>query len=129
MTAARRTSVSSTGVEREGIGQGTLIGRTREIARLKAALDGLDGTPPAGRTVVIGGEAGIGKSRLVRSLLDAATAGGANTLTGACLPTGSGAIPYAPFVEAIRGLTRSVKAWADRRPARTGAGRDRSTAT
>ena len=30
-------------------------------------------------------------------------------LGGACLAAGSGAIPYAPFVEALRGLTRSVE--------------------
>ena len=30
-------------------------------------------------------------------------------MVGACLPAGSGAIPYAPFVEALRGLTRSVE--------------------
>ena len=56
----------------EGIEQGTLNWRTREIARLKAALDGLDASPPAGRTIVIGGEAGIGKSRLVGAVLETA---------------------------------------------------------
>jgi DNA-binding CsgD family transcriptional regulator len=84
-----------------------MVGRARELAQLQSALG--SAIDVRGRTVVIGGEAGIGKSRLVASLVDAARADGAYTLVGACLPTGSGAIPYAPFVEAIRGLTRSVE--------------------
>jgi DNA-binding CsgD family transcriptional regulator len=83
-----------------------MVGRASELAHLQGAL-GL-AVAGRGRTVVIGGEAGIGKSRLVTSVVDDARADGAYTLIGACLPTGSGAIPYAPFVEAIRGLTRSV---------------------
>ena len=74
---------------------------------MKAALDGLDGTPPAGRTIVIGGEAGIGKSRLVSALIETAVDGGATALVGACLPSGS--VPYAPLVEALRELTRSTE--------------------
>ena len=93
----------------EGIEQGTLIGRTREIARSNAALDGLDASPPVGRTIVIGGEAGIGKSRLVGAVLGLAQERDGATLIGACLPTGSGSVPYAPFVEALRELTRSVE--------------------
>jgi DNA-binding CsgD family transcriptional regulator len=84
-----------------------MVGRASQLAHLQGAL-GL-AAEGRGRTVVIGGEAGIGKSRLVASLVDAARAEGAYALVGACLPTGSGVIPYAPFVEAIRGLTRSVE--------------------
>ncbi|HEX2469297.1 MAG TPA: AAA family ATPase [Candidatus Limnocylindrales bacterium] len=93
----------------EGIEQGTLIGRVREIARLQAAFEGLDATPPAGRTIVIGGEAGIGKTRLVAALVETARERGAAVLVGACLPSPTGSVPYAPFVEALRGLTRSTE--------------------
>jgi DNA-binding CsgD family transcriptional regulator len=91
----------------DNIEQGAMVGRDRELARLQSALDAA--TEGRGRTIVIGGEAGIGKSRLVAALVGAATAGGAQVLLGACLPTGTGVIPYAPFVEALRGLTRSVE--------------------
>ena len=93
----------------EGIEQRKLIGRARELARLKAALDGLDATPPAGKTIVIGGEAGIGKSSLVGAVMDVARDRDGAALIGACLPTGSGAVPYAPFVEVLRGLSRSTE--------------------
>jgi ATP/maltotriose-dependent transcriptional regulator MalT len=85
----------------------TLIGRSAEEARLESALDAaVDGR---GSTVIVGGEAGIGKSRLVGRLADTARNRGATVLSGACLAAGSGAIPYAPFVEALRDLTRSVE--------------------
>jgi DNA-binding CsgD family transcriptional regulator len=88
-------------LERDGI-----VGRQREIARLDAALEAIGTSPPAGRTVIVGGEAGIGKSRLVAVVAETARTRGMSVLGGACLPTGS--VPYAPFVEAIRELVRSV---------------------
>ena len=97
-----------------------MVGRDPELAHLQSALDAAaDGR---GRTIVIGGEAGIGKSRLIAALVDRASAVGATVLLGACLPTGSGVIPYAPFVEALRGLTRSVEP--GRLPALLGPARD-----
>jgi DNA-binding CsgD family transcriptional regulator len=91
----------------DSIERGAMVGRDRELARLQSALDAA--AEGRGRTIVVGGEAGIGKSRLVAALVDAATTRGASVLLGACLPTGTGVIPYAPFVEALRGLTRSVE--------------------
>ena len=84
-----------------------LIGRQVEETRLEAALE--DAIAGRGSTVIVGGEAGIGKSRLLAHLAEKARARGATVLGGACLPAGSGAIPYAPFVEALRGLTRAVE--------------------
>jgi DNA-binding CsgD family transcriptional regulator/tetratricopeptide (TPR) repeat protein len=91
----------------DGLERETLIGRGAEQARLAAALDAA--VAGHGSTVIVGGEAGIGKSRLVAGLAEIARGRGATVLSGACLPAGSGAIPYAPFVEALRGLTRSVE--------------------
>jgi DNA-binding CsgD family transcriptional regulator len=91
----------------DGLDRGTLIGRGAEEARLEAFLDAA--VFGRGSTVIVGGEAGIGKSRLVAQLGNTARDRGATVITGACLPAGSGAIPYAPFVEALRGLTRSVE--------------------
>ncbi len=91
-----------------GIEPGVFVGRELELARLEAAFAASVGTPPAGRTVVVGGEAGIGKSRLVRELARTAEAQGATVHMGACLPTAGASVPYAPFVEALRDLTRSI---------------------
>ena len=51
--------------------------------------------------MVIGGEAGIGKTRLVDEFA-MRVAVGMTLLSGSCLPTGGRATPYAPFVEALR---------------------------
>jgi hypothetical protein len=54
--------------------------------------------------VVVAGEAGVGKSRLVAELLRHAGESGAVTLTGGCLNVGEGVLAYAPMVEALRPL-------------------------
>ena len=89
------------------VDRGALIGRGAEEARLDAALGAA--VAGLGSTVIVGGEAGIGKTRLVGLVAATARGRGATVLSGACLPAGSGAIPYAPFVEALRELTRSVE--------------------
>jgi DNA-binding CsgD family transcriptional regulator/tetratricopeptide (TPR) repeat protein len=92
-----------------GIEPGEFVGRGRELAQLEVAFGGTVADPPVGQTIVIGGEAGIGKTRLVGALADSVSARGATVLIGACLPTGSGMVPYAPFVEALRDLIRTLE--------------------
>src|SRR5437867_13329775 len=83
-----------------------MVGREGELARLTDALQVVsDGR---GRTVVIGGEAGIGKTTLVETFAELARQRGTAVLRGDCLPTGPGTVPYLPFIEAIRRLIRSV---------------------
>ncbi|MBF8289402.1 MAG: family ATPase [Chloroflexi bacterium] len=82
------------------------MGRGAELAHLRAILG--DIAPGAGRTVVVGGEAGIGKSRLLGRLADIASADGATVLEGACLGSADDGIPYAPFVEILRELVRAT---------------------
>ena len=106
--------------------RGALVGRGAEEARLDAALEAA--ATGHGTTVIVGGEAGIGKTRLVGRVVATARDRGATVLSGACLAAGSGAIPYAPFVEALRELTQVGRAWPARRPARAGAERDRALA-
>src|SRR5262249_59585646 len=54
------------------------------------------------------GEAGIGTSTLVRAFADRVRGSGGRLLTGACLPLGTGDLPYGPIVEAFRGLIRTL---------------------
>jgi hypothetical protein len=57
--------------------------------------------------VVVGGEARIGKSRLVATFADDVGGSGARVLVGGCLRSGPGA-SLRPFVEAFRALFRDV---------------------
>ncbi len=55
-----------------------------------------------GGTVVITGDAGVGKSRLVAELEQRARAEGKLALLGECLELADGELPYAPIVSALR---------------------------
>ena len=83
---------------------GRFIGRTQELARLRhllaRATDG-DGEPLA---ALLGGEAGVGKTRLAEQLSAAASAQGVRVLSGRCVPLGEEGVPFAPVIEALRGL-------------------------
>jgi tetratricopeptide (TPR) repeat protein len=73
------------------------VGRAPELARLEPLL------ARAGRQVILlGGEPGIGKSRLARELTVAAHARGATVLQGRC--DEDLRMPYQPFVEALSHL-------------------------
>jgi DNA-binding CsgD family transcriptional regulator/tetratricopeptide (TPR) repeat protein len=81
-----------------------LIGRSDEAARLNAALDrARHGHSSA---TVIAGEAGVGKTRLVADFALDAQADGVVVMIGGCIGLGEGGLPYAPVVEALRGLAR-----------------------
>ncbi len=77
-----------------------------ELERLEASFARASaGTP---RIVLVGGEAGIGKTRLVEEFAERARARGARVLAGECLGIGDGGLPFAPFVDALRELVRGV---------------------
>ena len=57
-----------------------------------------------GSVVLIGGEAGIGKSRLISELAGRADRDGVVVLVGECLPLGDAELPFAPLLAALRGL-------------------------
>lgn len=86
------------------IGSTPLVGRVPELRELEDALRAAaDGRPGA---VMVGGEPGVGKSRLLSEFITRARAGGATVLRGGCLDIGGGALPYLPLVEMLRGLVR-----------------------
>ena len=76
-----------------------LIGRDAELVRLRQALD--DAWQGRGRIVVIRGEAGIGKSRIVEEVAGDVAARGGRVLVGRCYETEQ-VLPFGPWVNAIR---------------------------
>src|SRR5262245_28801903 len=81
-----------------------LVGRDVEMIELVNAL--ASAASGGASLFVIGGDSGIGKSRLVAALRERAEAEGAVTLTGDCLDLTDAELPYASIVAAIRPLAR-----------------------
>ncbi len=81
-----------------------LIGRATDSAQLSAWL----AAAAAGQrqVVLVGGEAGIGKSSLIRRLADDAQARGMSVATGQCVEQASGGEPYLPILDALAELAR-----------------------
>ncbi|WP_181780193.1 ATP-binding protein, partial [Pseudonocardia pini] len=98
-------------VPRPGVGIG-LVGRVVERSALTAALD----RARAGRSgaVLLSGDAGVGKSRLVGELT--AAAGDALVLLGRCIETAGAELPYLPFTEVVGQLSAAEPALAERIP-------------
>jgi DNA-binding NarL/FixJ family response regulator len=80
------------------IAQSPLVGRTDTVRTLADAV-GLGGDP--GGKVLLGGDAGVGKSRLLAELSELARSAGWRVLVGHCLDFGDSALPYLPFTEAF----------------------------
>jgi DNA-binding winged helix-turn-helix (wHTH) protein/tetratricopeptide (TPR) repeat protein len=83
------------------------IGRGPVMAQLEAALD--DAWSGHGRLVLIGGESGIGKTRLAAEFSRAAEARGARVMTGWCYE-GEGAPPFWPWVQILRSAVQERSA-------------------
>jgi hypothetical protein len=81
-----------------------LVGREAELAALMAALDSAMAGEPA--VFLLGGEAGVGKTRLVGEAAERAREAGAQVLTGACVELGGEGLPFAPLADALRSLMR-----------------------
>ena len=80
------------------------VGRTGELAELQAALrDAAEGRPSL---ALVGGESGVGKSRLADELKRHARETGARVLSGDCVELGDDELPYAPLLSALRPLVR-----------------------
>lgn len=78
------------------------VARAAQVARLTEALGrARTGTPSL---VLLGADAGVGKTRLVREVAARAAAGGARVVTGHCVDLGEIGLPYLPFAEALGAL-------------------------
>jgi DNA-binding NarL/FixJ family response regulator len=77
-----------------------IVGRSAELESLRSAFrEVVDGEA---RTVLLAGEAGSGKTRLVSEFL--ATVDDAAVLAGGCVELGQAAVPFLPLAGALRGL-------------------------
>jgi len=85
-----------------------LVGRHEEVSRL---LDGLAWSDGGGGAVLLGGDAGIGKTALVGHV--ARLGADRRTLVGHCVGEGGTTLPYLPFVEMFAGLDGRERALVD----------------
>ena len=92
---------------------GTLVGRDAELARFRTLLD----AAASGRAVaaLVGGDAGVGKSRLVAEVMSVAAPQGFTVLCGQCAEIGD-SVPYLPFADAIRSPSPELEAAVKARP-------------
>ncbi|HEX4725179.1 MAG TPA: AAA family ATPase [Pseudonocardiaceae bacterium] len=90
-----------------------LVARAAEMARLRASLARAEAG--AAGAVLVSGDAGVGKSRLLAELGQYAEARDVLVLSGRCLDVGETGLPYLPFVEVLVQLNRqdpaAVRHW------------------
>jgi len=80
-----------------------LVGRQQELARLAGMLADL---PPRSGAALLGGESGIGKTRLAREVCRMAEARGVPVLMGSCRAEPD-CVPYGPIAEALAAYLRA----------------------
>ncbi len=95
-----------------------LVGRTHELDRVVEALGLAEGN---GGVVVLSGDAGIGKTRLLREVLARAERAEQLVVVGHCVAEAGIDLPYLPFAELVTGLRGvapdDIDAVADTHPA------------
>jgi DNA-binding CsgD family transcriptional regulator/tetratricopeptide (TPR) repeat protein len=79
------------------------VGRAAESDRLLAAYEL---AASHATTVIVAGEAGVGKTRLLEDLQATVRARGGALLAGACIDLGDHGVPFAPFIDGLRALAR-----------------------
>jgi DNA-binding CsgD family transcriptional regulator len=83
-------------------GSSRFVGRGEELAGLLAALERAEQGRSA--VVLVAGNAGVGKTRLLTELAHHARQRGVQVLVGGCLEVGDVGLPYVPVVAAVRGF-------------------------
>ena len=82
------------------------VGRSGELTALTEALAGAAAGEP--QALLVGGEAGVGKTRLIEEFVQSARAADAVVAVGGCVEIGADGLPFAPFSTALRALRRSL---------------------
>jgi DNA-binding CsgD family transcriptional regulator/tetratricopeptide (TPR) repeat protein len=78
------------------------IGRAEELRRLAATLDRAEQEQP--QLVLLAGDAGMGKTRLLLEFANQAQQRGSRVLVGGCVELGDIGLAYLPVLDALRGL-------------------------
>jgi DNA-binding CsgD family transcriptional regulator len=84
-----------------------MVGRSEQLSALREIFDRVCEGSPA--VVLLGGEAGAGKTRLITEFT-CAIADRALLLSGGCVDLGGAGLAFAPFTAALRGLVRQLGA-------------------
>ncbi|MFC7589746.1 ATP-binding protein [Nonomuraea antimicrobica] len=85
---------------------GLLVGRSAELAGLVRVLQ--SAAAGVAGVALVGGDAGIGKTRLITELAAEARERGFHVLIGQCAELGD-ALPYLPLADALRGAEPAVR--------------------
>ncbi|WP_370466792.1 AAA family ATPase [Streptacidiphilus sp. PB12-B1b] len=88
------------------------VARSVELAELAAALDRAGAGQP--QALLVAGDAGVGKTRLLEEFAAVAGARGAAFALGGCVEVGADGLPYAPVASALRALHRALPAEVER---------------
>lgn len=94
------------------------VGRAEQVDRFRTALAGARAGEPS--TILLSGDAGVGKTRLLRRMAELARADGARVVISHCVDLGEVGLPYLPFTDALgqlRGRSGKVDAVVGDRPA------------
>ncbi|MFI5673284.1 helix-turn-helix transcriptional regulator [Streptomyces cellulosae] len=84
-----------------------LIGRGDELARLTGVLERARGGQA--RAVLVAGDAGVGKTRMLDEVARLAARSGMTVLTGHCVDLGDVGLPYLPFTEVLGVLAADAR--------------------
>jgi DNA-binding CsgD family transcriptional regulator len=76
-----------------------IIGRAAELSLLQRSLD--DAPAGTASAIVLSGDAGVGKTRILAELTQRADDAGVLTLIGHCIDFGDAGLPFVPFSEAF----------------------------
>ncbi len=79
-----------------------LVGRNAAVELLVSAVAAA--AEGRARHAIVGGEAGVGKTRLLSEARARIEATSANVLSGGCVSVGAEGLPFAPYTEIIRSL-------------------------
>jgi hypothetical protein len=85
-----------------------IVGRAAELGQLRSALAAARSAQPV--TVLVGGEAGVGKTRLVAEFVAEATDASALVIVGQSVDIGGDGLPFGPVIGAVRDLVGQLGA-------------------
>ena len=89
-----------------GVVSPVFVGRDAELAVARTAIDRALHTDSG--LLLVAGEAGVGKTRLVDEAAGYAKQHGMQVLSGHCVQLGTEGLPFAPIAEALRELIRDT---------------------